>query len=50
MITGYVKQGAIEFSYQMFDKILEEDLVCWNSIIAGYENTRDGEKALSYYV
>eukprot|EP01018_Ginkgo_biloba_P002796 Gb_01184 [translate_table: standard] len=49
LIDMYAKCGNIENARQVFDKMSERDVVCWNAMIAGYGMHGHGEDALSLF-
>lgn len=46
LIDMYAKCGAVERSRQVFDKIVNRDVVLWNSMLAAYSQNGHPEKCL----
>eukprot|EP01018_Ginkgo_biloba_P028295 Gb_03034 [translate_table: standard] len=49
LVDMYAKCGSIEDALEMFDKIIERNLVSWTAMIAGYAQQGDGEAALTLF-
>lgn len=49
LITMYTKCGCVEDAQQVFDEMLECDLVSWNSMIAGYSQNGQANEALMLF-
>eukprot|EP01018_Ginkgo_biloba_P000403 Gb_07442 [translate_table: standard] len=49
LITMYVKCGSVENARQLFDKMLERNVVSWTAIIMGYVQNGNGEEALRLF-
>eukprot|EP01018_Ginkgo_biloba_P030201 Gb_04420 [translate_table: standard] len=49
LIDMYAKCGSIEAAHQVFDKMVERNVVSWNALIAGYGMHGYGEDALSLF-
>ncbi|CAK7336427.1 unnamed protein product [Dovyalis caffra] len=45
-VNMYAKCRQIDDAYKMFDRMLERDLVCWNTIISGYSQNGFAKVAL----
>ncbi|KAL2460911.1 Pentatricopeptide repeat-containing protein [Abeliophyllum distichum] len=46
VVNLYAKCGLIHESYNMFDRMPERDLVCWNTVIAGFAQNGMPKRAL----
>jgi pentatricopeptide repeat protein len=49
LITMYAKCGSIELARQVFDKMLERDVITWSAMIAGYGVNGHGNDALMLF-
>ncbi|PSS00204.1 Pentatricopeptide repeat-containing protein [Actinidia chinensis var. chinensis] len=50
IVNLYAKSRMIHEAYKMFDKMPERDLVCWNTIIAGYSQNGLAKRALHLFI
>lgn len=50
LVSAYGKYGRVADAQLMFDRLVQRDLVSWNSILVAYTEQGDGEKALQLYV
>ncbi|KAJ7532326.1 hypothetical protein O6H91_14G083400 [Diphasiastrum complanatum] len=50
LIDMYAKCGSIDGMRQVFDNLLERDLISWNIIIAGYSQQNSGQHALQLFM
>eukprot|EP01018_Ginkgo_biloba_P016207 Gb_38680 [translate_table: standard] len=48
-IHMYAKCGSLDYARQVFDKMSERNLVSWNSIVAGYARSGQGEESLNVF-
>ncbi|KAK2995733.1 hypothetical protein RJ640_004262 [Escallonia rubra] len=46
VVNMYAKCRLIDEAYKMFDRMPERDLVCWNTIVAGYAQNGLAKRAL----
>ncbi|GFS43083.1 tetratricopeptide repeat (TPR)-like superfamily protein [Actinidia rufa] len=46
LINGYVEIGLIDMARGIFDRMVEKDIVLWNSMIRGYVEARRPDEAL----
>ncbi|KAL3039947.1 hypothetical protein AAZX31_01G213700 [Glycine max] len=49
LINVYSKCGKMELSKHVFSKLPELDVVCWNSMLAGFSINSLGQDALSFF-
>ncbi|KAL4570433.1 hypothetical protein LXL04_026085 [Taraxacum kok-saghyz] len=49
IIDMYAKCGRIDLARQVFDKMSERDTVCWNSMITGFCQNGEPEKAIELF-
>ncbi|XP_073129760.1 pentatricopeptide repeat-containing protein At2g20540-like [Henckelia pumila] len=49
LIDMYAKCGSLVLAGNVFDKMRERDLICWNTMISGYAMNGDGESALKLF-
>ncbi|GLT98653.1 hypothetical protein SLE2022_161490 [Rubroshorea leprosula] len=49
LINMYVKSGYLEEADVTFNRLINRDVVAWTTIIAGYADTGQAEKTLSYF-
>lgn len=49
LLSLYAEWGAIESAVKVFSVVTTKDLVCWNSMIAGFAMNGCGEEALSVF-
>ncbi|CAL5187942.1 unnamed protein product [Lathyrus oleraceus] len=50
LVDMYCNVGDTQMAYKIFSRMENWDLVSWNSMIAGYSDNEDGEKAMSLFV
>ncbi|KAG6488856.1 pentatricopeptide repeat-containing protein At1g11290, chloroplastic-like [Zingiber officinale] len=50
LIDMYAKLGHLEEAHKVFKGMVDRDLVTWNSIISGYEQTGDANSALNVLI
>eukprot|EP00249_Psilotum_nudum_P016301 c25762_g3_i1 orf=3-899(-) len=50
LIDMYAKCGSIEHAHEVFNKMLERNLVSWNVMICGYAQLRRGEESLKIFL
>lgn len=50
LIAFYFKCGRTETAYKVFDKMIERDLITWNSMISGYIENNFGEKGVNIFI
>ncbi|TKY70531.1 Pentatricopeptide repeat-containing protein [Spatholobus suberectus] len=50
MVDMYCNGGNTQTAYRIFSRMENPDLVSWNSMIAGYSENKDGEKAMNLFV
>lgn len=46
----YCKCGSIDEAYDVFEDIMDKDVVSWNTILAGYARHGFGKKAPSILI
>ncbi|XP_009799583.1 pentatricopeptide repeat-containing protein At1g11290, chloroplastic-like [Nicotiana tabacum] len=46
LVNLYAKCGMVGDAYKMFDRMPDRDLVCWNTVIAGYAQNGMSKRAL----
>eukprot|EP01018_Ginkgo_biloba_P024067 Gb_36177 [translate_table: standard] len=49
LVDMYVKCGSMEYARQVFDKMLERDVVAWTAMIAGYAQNGYSDEALKLF-
>ncbi|KAH7839914.1 hypothetical protein Vadar_010313 [Vaccinium darrowii] len=49
LINGYVKTGFVDLARDIFDRMLDKDLVLWNSMIRGYVESNRPNEALALF-
>ncbi|XP_058090555.1 pentatricopeptide repeat-containing protein At2g13600-like [Magnolia sinica] len=49
IVTMYSKCGRIQEAREIFDAILDKDLVSWNSMITGYAQNGQGKEAIEVF-
>lgn len=49
LVDFYVKCGSLVDARRVFEQISQRDVVCWNAIILGYAQLKEGEVALELY-
>ncbi|XP_058778357.1 pentatricopeptide repeat-containing protein At4g20770 [Vicia villosa] len=49
LINVYSKCGKMELSKHVFSKLSEQDVVCWNSMIAGFSTNSLEQDALAFF-
>eukprot|EP01018_Ginkgo_biloba_P037431 Gb_29873 [translate_table: standard] len=49
LVAMYAKCGSLEVAHQVFNKISEKDVVSWNTMITGYSQNGDTNKALKLF-
>lgn len=49
LINGYVKTGFVDLARDIFDQMLDKDLVLWNSMIRGYVESNRPNEALALF-
>jgi pentatricopeptide repeat protein len=49
LIDMYAKCGSIVLVNLMFDKMINRDLISWNTVIVGFAMHGQGKDALSYF-
>eukprot|EP01018_Ginkgo_biloba_P018926 Gb_05127 [translate_table: standard] len=49
LVDMYAKCGSLRYARQVFDKMVERDVVAWNAIIAGYANNSSSKEALELF-
>ncbi|GFP86625.1 pentatricopeptide repeat-containing protein at2g40720 [Phtheirospermum japonicum] len=49
LIDMYVKCGCFDYARRVFDKMLERDVVAWNTMIAGYGSHGECRKAIGLF-
>ncbi|XP_057825740.1 pentatricopeptide repeat-containing protein DOT4, chloroplastic isoform X2 [Cryptomeria japonica] len=49
LVDMYVKCGSMEGARQVFDKIVQKDIILWTSIIAGYAQNGYADQALKLF-
>ncbi|CAI9091108.1 OLC1v1026044C1 [Oldenlandia corymbosa var. corymbosa] len=49
VVNLYAKCGLIDDAYKMFGRMPERDLVCWNTVIAGFAQNGMPKKALKLF-
>ncbi|GAB4860152.1 hypothetical protein Ancab_011630 [Ancistrocladus abbreviatus] len=49
LITLYSKNGRMDKAMVVFDKLPELDIVCWNSMIAGFSSHSMDKEAFAFY-
>eukprot|EP01018_Ginkgo_biloba_P022446 Gb_27176 [translate_table: standard] len=49
LVDMYIKCGNVKGARKVFDKMLHQDAISWNSVIAGYTQNGHGEKALKLF-
>ncbi|KHN36182.1 Pentatricopeptide repeat-containing protein [Glycine soja] len=50
LVGMYCNVGNMRTAYKIFSRMENPDLVSWNSIISGYSENEDGEKAMNLFV
>ncbi|CAJ1929796.1 unnamed protein product [Sphenostylis stenocarpa] len=50
LVDMYCNVGDTLTAYKIFSRMEDPDLVSWNSMIAGYSENEDGEKAMNLFV
>ncbi|XP_024522111.1 pentatricopeptide repeat-containing protein At3g57430, chloroplastic [Selaginella moellendorffii] len=50
VVSFYGKCEAVEDARQVFDRILDKDIVCWNAMIGAYAQNHCEEKAFALYL
>ncbi|KAJ7514776.1 hypothetical protein O6H91_23G058700 [Diphasiastrum complanatum] len=50
LVDMYAKCGSIEHARQVFNRMIQRDVVSWSAMIAGYAQEGLGEEALALYV
>ncbi|KAK7307595.1 hypothetical protein VNO77_40798 [Canavalia gladiata] len=50
LVDMYCNAGNTQTAFRIFSRIENPDLISWNSMIAGYSENGDGEKAMSLFV
>lgn len=50
LVDMYCNAGNMQTAYRIFSRMENPDLVSWNSMIAGYSENEDGEKAMNLFV
>lgn len=50
LIDNYSKMGHLSSSLTVFNEMMTEDLVVWNSIIGAFAQNSDGDEALNLYI
>ncbi|KAL2329551.1 hypothetical protein Fmac_017132 [Flemingia macrophylla] len=41
MLDGYSKAGEMNKAFKLFERMLERDIVSWNTLVCGYSKTED---------
>ncbi|XP_059066461.1 pentatricopeptide repeat-containing protein At2g13600 [Cryptomeria japonica] len=49
LVDVYSKCGSTEHAQQVFDNLLERNLVCWNTMITGYAQNGQGQLAIQLF-
>jgi pentatricopeptide repeat protein len=49
LVDMYAKCGSMEDSWRVFNKMSSRNVVCWNAMLLGHVNCRQGHKALELF-